>query len=48
MMNLLKKVNAIQITDTSNLVRKTDCHAKIGENEKKILDHAHAKYITIQ
>ena len=34
---LFKKVNPIQTTDTSNLVKKTDYDTKIGEIEKKIL-----------
>ena len=35
-----------KITDTSNLVKETDYDRKIGEIEKKILDHNHDKYIT--
>ena len=31
---LLKKVNAIQATNTSNLVKKSDYNKKIGEIEK--------------
>ena len=34
---LLKKVNTIQTTDTSNLVKKTDYDTKISEIEKKLL-----------
>ena len=34
------------ITDTSKLVRKTDCNTKITEIEKKITDNNHDKYIT--
>ena len=45
---LVKKVNAIQTPDTSNLVKKTDYDTKISETGKKILDHDHAKYITTQ
>ena len=45
---LVKKVNAIQTTDTSNLVKKTDYNTKISEIEKKITDHDHDKYITTQ
>ena len=33
-------------TDTSDLVKETDYDRKIGEIEKKILDHNHDKYIT--
>ena len=36
-MNCLKKVNTIQTTDTSNLVKKTDYDTKISEIEKKLL-----------
>ena len=35
-----------KITDTSNLVRKTDYNTKITEIEKKITDHNHDRYIT--
>ena len=46
-MNKLKKVNAIQANDTSDLVRKTDYDIKIGQTEKKIKDRDHSnKYIT--
>ena len=43
---MVKKINAIQSTDTSNLVKKADYNTKIGEIEKKIQDHD--KYITNQ
>ena len=33
---LVKNVKAIQTTDTSNLVKKTDFDRKIGHTEKKI------------
>ena len=43
------KVNAIQTTDTSVLVKKTDYNTKIYEIEKKMTDHDHSnKYITTQ
>ena len=45
-MKLVKKVNAIQGTNTSNLVKKADYNTKIEKIEKKILDHS--KYITTQ
>ena len=32
---LVKKVNAIQTTDTSSLVKKTDGNTKVNEIEKK-------------
>ena len=48
MMNQLKKVNAIQATNTSNLEKKPDSNTKISDIEKKITDHDHAKYITTQ
>ena len=42
-------VNAIQTTDTSNLVKKTDHNTRFSENEKKVTDHDHSnKYITTQ
>ena len=37
MMQRLKKVNVIQTTDTSNLVKKTDYNSKINEIKKKLL-----------
>ena len=44
---LVKKVNNIQTTDTSNLVKKTYYNTKINEIEKIITDHDHSnKYIT--
>ena len=33
-----------KITDTSDLVKEADYDTKIGEIEKKILDHNHDKY----
>ena len=44
---MVKKVDAIQTTDTSDFVKKADYDTKIGEIEKKITDHDH-KYITTQ
>ena len=41
-------VNAIQTTDTSNLVKKADYDTKINEIESKIFDCYHNKYITTQ
>ena len=41
---LVKKVNAIQTTDTNNLVTKADYDTKIAEIEKKILYHNHDNY----
>ena len=46
MMNWLNKVNAIQTTDSSNIVKKADYATKIEETEKKIINHDHDKYIT--
>ena len=43
---LVKKVNAIQTTDTSNLVKRIEYNTKIGEIEKKMLDHDPDQYIT--
>ena len=45
---MVKKVNNIKTTDTSNSVKKSDYDTKIGEIEKKILDHNHDKYIATQ
>ena len=45
---MVKKVNTIQTTNTSNLVKKADYDVKINEIEKKILDRDHNKYITTQ
>ena len=45
----IKKVNAIQTNDTSDLVKKTDYNTKIGEIEKNITDHDHNnKFIITQ
>ena len=45
---MVKKFNAIQATDISNLVKKTDFNIKINEIKKKS-DHDHSnKYITKQ
>ena len=43
---LIKKVDAIQAINSSDLVKKTDYNKKFNEIEKKILDHG--KYITTQ
>ena len=45
---LVKKFNAIQTTNTINLLEKTDYDTKIGEIEKKILSNNHGKYNTTQ
>ena len=45
---LVKKINNINTTDTSNLVKKTDNTTKINEIEKKITDHNHDVYIATQ
>ena len=45
---LVKKINAIQTTDTIDLVIKDDYKTKIWEVEKKILYHDRDKYITTQ
>ena len=45
---LVKNVNAIQATYTSDLVKKTDCNTKINELEKKINDPDHDKYVNTQ
>ena len=45
---LLKKVNDISTTNTSNLVKITDYNTKMGEIENKINAHDYAKYLTSQ
>ena len=45
---LVKKVNATQTTDSSNLVKKADYDTKLAETQKKIIDCDHDKYITTQ
>ena len=40
---LIRKVNAIQTTDTSDLVRKTDYNTKTNEIKYKAIDHDHNK-----
>ena len=35
-----------KIPGISSLVKKTDYNTKISENEKKVTDHNHGKYIT--
>ena len=46
---LVKKVNAIQTTDTSNLVKKLTITQKTNEIEiKKINDHDHDRYIATE
>ena len=41
-------MNSLQTIDPSNLVKKADYNTKIGETEKKILDHYHDKYVTTE
>ena len=46
---LVKKVNNIKTTDTSDIVKKADCNTKTNEIEKKITDQDYSnKYITVQ
>ena len=48
-MNQFKKLkNAIQTTDTSRLVKETDCDTKISEMENKINSHYNFEYINTQ
>ena len=47
-MNWLKRFNAIQTFDSSNLVIKTNYNIKINEIQKEITDHNHNRYITTQ
>ena len=49
MSQLVKKVNAIQTVDISNLVKKTSYNIKVSDIEKKITVHDYSnKYITAQ
>ena len=45
---MVKNVNAVKTTDTSDLIKKTDYNTKIGEIEKKILDHGDSTFTTTQ
>ena len=45
---MVTKVNNINSTDNSDLVKKTDYNTKINEIENKITDHDHDKYFTTQ
>ena len=45
---LVKIVNPIQTTNTSNLVKKAEYNTKIAKIENKIFDHNHDEYITTQ
>ena len=45
---MVKKVNKINTTDTSNLVKKTDYNTNICEIENEINDHNHTKYMPTQ
>ena len=46
-MNKLKKVNNINTTNTSDLVRKIDYNTKINKKEKKVTDHDHHTYMLL-
>ena len=47
--DLVEKVNNINTTDTSDLVKKPDYNTKINETEKKVTDRDHSNtYITTQ
>ena len=45
---LVSKVNAIQTTDNTDLVKKLAITQKLVKLKKKILDHDHGKYITTE
>ena len=47
MMNCFKNFNAIQINNTSDIVKKADNNAKIDKIENKISDHDIYIYIYI-
>ena len=46
--DLVKKVNTIQTTETSDLVKKTDCNPKVRKIEKKILNHNFDKLLLLK
>ena len=46
--NQLKKVNAIQTTDTNNLVKRADYNTNLLKLKKKLDHDHHNKYITTQ
>ena len=43
---LVKKISAIQTTDTSNVIKKADYDIEIEEIDKKITTHDYGKYNT--
>ena len=43
---LVKKIDTIETTDTSNVVKNTDRNTKISEIINTILNHDHDKYST--
>ena len=45
---MVKNINTIQTTYTSDLVKQAGYNTKIDEIEKKKIDHDHEKYITTQ
>ena len=45
---LVKKVNVIQTTDTSDLAIKADYNTNVNKIKKNITDHDHDKYVTTQ
>ena len=45
---MVKNINTIQTTYTSDLVKQADYNTKIDEIENKKIDHDHEKYITTQ
>ena len=45
---MVKNINTIQTTYTSDLVKQADYNTKIDEIEKKKIDHDHEKYVTTQ
>ena len=47
-MNQLNEVNAIEITDTSNLAKKLTITQKLLKLKSKILDRDYRKHITTQ
>ena len=45
---MVKKVSAIESTDTGDIVEKFDNNIKIGQTESQVLNHDHGKCTSTQ
>ena len=45
---MVKKVSAIESTDTGDIVEKFDNNIKIGQTKCQALNHDHGKYTSTQ